>query len=107
MKRDRAVIYKDFYTNRFSAVKAVIIVYLDSAIEDFFTQYPFNSKNFKDYDHKKMLKHIVFDLCRIMGDAGFRLYELLTDYVDDIYNRNEIKQCVIAVLDNIKLTDIN
>ena len=51
----------------------------------------FNSKNFKDYDHDKMLKHIVFDLCRIIGDAGFRLYELLTDYVDDVYNRNEIR----------------
>ena len=69
MKRDRAVIYKDFYTNKFSAVKAVIVVYLDAAFEDFFNQYPFNSKNFKDYDHDKMLKHIVFDLCRIMGDA--------------------------------------
>ena len=100
MKRDRAVIYKDFYTNKFSAVKAVIVVYLDAAFEDFFTQYPFNSKNFKDYDHDKMLKHIVFDLC-------FRLYELLTDYVDDVYNRNEIEQCARAVLDNIKLTDVN
>ena len=100
MKRDRAVIYKDFYTNKFSAVKAVIVVYLDAAFEDFFNQYPFNSKNFKDYDHDKMLKHIVFDLCRIMGDAGF-------DYVDDVYNRNEIEQCARAVLDNIKLTDVN
>lgn len=107
MKRDRAVIYKDFYTNKFSAVKAVIVVYLDTAFEDFFNQYPFNSKNFKDYDHDKMLKHIIFDLCRIMGDAGFRLYELLTDYVDDVYNRNEIEQCARAVLDNIKLTDVN
>ena len=98
MKRDRAVIYKDFYTNKFSAVKAVIVVYLDAAFEDFFNQYPFNSKNFKD---------IVFNLCRIMGDAGFRLYELLTDYVDDVYNRNEIEQCARAVLDNIKLTDVN
>ena len=51
MKRDRTVIYKDFYTNKFSAVKAVIVVYLDAAFEDFFTQYSFNSKNFKDYDH--------------------------------------------------------
>ena len=82
-------------------------MYLDAAFEDFFNQYPFNSKNFKDYDHDKMLKHIVFDLCRIMGDAGFRLYELLTDYVDDVYNRNEIEQCARAVLDNIKLIDVN
>ena len=65
MKRDRAVIYKDFYTNKFSAVKAVIVVYLDAA------------------------------------------FELLTDYVDDVYNRNEIEQCARAVLDNIKLTDVN
>ena len=111
MKRDRAVIYKDFYTNKFSAVKAVIVVYLDAAFEDFFNQYPFNSKNFKDYDHDKMLKHIDyrrrFGNGRRMGDAGFRLYELLTDYVDDVYNRNEIEQCARAVLDNIKLTDVN
>ena len=58
MKRDRAVIYKDFYTNKFSAVKAVIVVYLDAAFEDFFIQYPFNSKNFKDYDHDKMRNEI-------------------------------------------------
>ena len=38
MKRDRAFIYKDFYTNKFSAVKAVIVVYLDAAFEDFFNQ---------------------------------------------------------------------
>ena len=107
MKKDRAVIYKDFYTNKFSAVKAVIVVYLDAAFLYLFYQYPFYIKNFKDYDHDKMFKHIVFDLCRIMGDAGFRLYELLTDYVDDVYNRNEIEQCARAVLDNIKLTDVN
>ena len=107
MKRDRALVYKAFYTNRFTANKAVAVMYLHDALDDFFTKYPFNSKNFKDYDHDKMLKHIVFDLCRIMGDAGFRLYELLTDYVDDVYNRNEIEQCARAVLDNIKLTDVN
>ena len=107
MKRNRAVIYKDFYTNKFSAVKAVIVVYLDAAFEDFFNQYPFNSKNFKIMIMIRCFNILVFDLCRIMGDAGFRLYELLTDYVDDVYNRNEIEQCARAVLDNIKLTDVN
>ena len=31
----------------------------------------------------------------------------ISDYVDDVYNRNEIEQCARAVLDNIKLTDVN
>lgn len=76
MKRDRAVIYKDFYTNKFSAVKAVIVVYLDTAFEDFFNQYPFNSKNFKDYDHDKMLKHIVliFVVSWVMLVLGYMNY---------------------------------
>lgn len=76
MKRDRAFIYKDFYTNKFSAVKAVIVVYLDAAFEDFFNQYPFNSKNFKDYDHDKMRKHIVliFVVSWVMRALGYMNY---------------------------------
>ena len=107
MKRDRALVYKAFYTNRFTANKAVAVMYLHEALDDYFTKYSFNSKDIKDYDHNQMSKHIVFDLCRIMGDAGVRLYELLTDYVDEVYNRNEIEQCARAVLDNIKLIDVN
>lgn len=54
-----------------------------------------------------MSKHIVFDLCRILGDAGYRLYELLTDYIDDLYNRNEIEMCARAISETIKLADVN
>ena len=67
----------------------------------------YNSKDIKDYDHSQMSKHIVFDLCRILGDAGYRLYELLTDYIDDLYNRNEIEMCARAISETIKLADVN
>ncbi|QWM90271.1 hypothetical protein [uncultured phage cr25_1] len=107
MKRDRALVYKAFYTNRFTANKAVAVMYLHDALDDFFAKYPFNSKDIKDYDHNQMSKHIVFDLCRILGDAGYRLYELLTDYIDDLYNRNEIEMCARAISETIKLADVN
>ena len=51
MKRDRALVYKAFYTNRFTANKAVAVMYLHDALDDFFTKYSFNSKDIKDYDH--------------------------------------------------------
>lgn len=107
MRKDRAIIYKDFYVNRFSAVKTVAVKYLEDAIKDFFNTFPFDKKNVKDYDYKRMKSHIVFDLCRMLGDAGFRLYELLTDYVDDLYNREELKFCALAAFENIKLSNVN
>lgn len=106
-RKDRAVILKDFYVNRFAANKAVAVMYLEKEITDFFSKYPFNSKSVKDYDRAAMRKHIVFDLCRTLGDAGFRLFELFNDYVDDLYNRDELKTCIIATFENFKLRDVN
>ena len=42
--------------------------------------------------------------CRI---GTKRLYELLTDYIDDLYNRNEIEMCARAISETIKLADVN
>lgn len=107
MRRDRAIVYKDFYVNRFSAVKVVVAKYLEAELEDFFNTFPFNKNDVKDYDYKRMKNHIIFDLCRILGDAGFRLYEILIDYVDDLYNREELSRCAWVVFENIKFSDVN
>lgn len=107
MKRDRALIYKDFYVNRLAANKAVAVKYIYDAMDDFFKRYPFNRKDVKDYDHDIMQKHIIFDLCRILGDAGYRTYEMLIDYIDDLYNRDDIEICVRVLVENIKLSDVN
>lgn len=107
MRRDRAIVYKDFYVNRFSAVKIVAVKYLEAELKDFFNTFPFDKNDVKDYDYKRMKNHIIFNLCRILGDAGFRLYEILTDYVDDLYNREELRLCAWAVFENIKFSNVN
>lgn len=107
VRKDRAEILRDFYFNRFSANKAIAVKYIEVEFKDFFTKYPFNPKDIKDYDRVAMRKHILLDLTRILGDAGFRLYELLCDYIDDLYNRQECYQCACAALENLKLKDVN
>lgn len=106
-KKDVLYKYKTFYVNRFAANKNVYIKYFDEALNDFFNKYPFDSKDVKDYPHDLMEKHIVFDLCRIIGDSGFNIYSKLMDYVYNLYIRDDIQRSILIAVDNLKLNNVN
>ncbi|MBD5584379.1 MAG: hypothetical protein HDQ88_04805 [Clostridia bacterium] len=103
----REEILKKFYVDRIHATKNVAIHYIEEAFNDFFITYPFNEKKIVEYKDKDMLNHIIFDLLRMLGDPAYRTYELLIDYVYDIYNRTELEHSARINFENIKFKDVN
>lgn len=93
--------------NPASAQEEIVLKFIDEVYNDFMTKYPFDSKDIKDYNRNDMRKHIIFSLIRSIGYQGYNLYEVLNDYIDELYNRKQHKAVADSKVKTLKLKLIN
>lgn len=107
MKKNREDILMSFFMNPASAHEEVLIRFIDEVYNDFMNKYPFDPKDVKDYNRNDMRKHIVFSLIRSVGYQGYNLYEVLNDYIDELYNRKQYKAIADSRVKTLKMRLIN
>lgn len=105
-KIDRENIYRSFYVNSVSAKRSVITKFLLESFLDFIERYDYRKPNSYDFNPQSMKKHIIFDILRLMGDEGFRLFEVLTDYCNDIYYRAENYKIAKTLYQSININKV-